>query len=185
MRVSGQGEGGGPEARALSLGELLNLQRDLQIAAYGVDPSRLTGEERAEYVRWNVLALEDELHEAMQEVKWKPWLTEGHGDWVDRDAYVKELVDALHFILNLINLALGHATCEELGAEVTFRYLLKRERNARRQVEGYSGDKDESGRELDDPDRPPVDAHRRAIAERHQQMQHDVLTRLEDDDVDD
>ena len=129
------------------LNELFEAQRQLQIKSYGKDPVALTGEERADFATWNSYALIDELSEAMQELKWKPWLTSTRGDWVDRDAFVGELVDALHFFMNLALLA----GCT--GEEMATRYFIKRGTNARRQAEGYTGEKDADGRELD---RDPV-----------------------------
>jgi len=126
-----------------TLEELLETQEGLQRRSFGIHPSSLVGEDRADYVLWNVLALTDELHEALQEVKWKPWLTTGRGVWVDRDAYVEELVDALHFLLNL--LLVSGCSAEEVAR----RYLHKVDVNARRQSDGYDGSKDDDGRHVD------------------------------------
>lgn len=136
------------------LGRLLAAQLELQVGSFDTDPRMLRGAARADYLTWNVVALEDELHEAMQEARWKPWLTTGRGDWVDRDAYLKELVDAFHFLGNLLLLAAdkdGAWTPEQLANEFVERYARKRDVNARRQVEGYDGSKDGDGRALDDP----------------------------------
>jgi hypothetical protein len=122
----------------------LDNQRQLQVHAYHQDPRFLKGDGRADYGLWNVLALTDELHEALLELKWKPWLTEGRGDWVNRDAFVGELIDAMHFLGNLFLLA--GAT----GSEITERYIQKLALNAHRQEVGYSGDKDDDGRATDD-----------------------------------
>jgi dimeric dUTPase (all-alpha-NTP-PPase superfamily) len=105
-------------------------QLRLQIESYDLDPQDLMAEDRAEFIRWNVLALEDELHEALNEVGWKPWATSRH---LNRDAYKKELVDALHFFTNLCLVA--GISADELIAG----YFEKAERNAQRQVEGYDG----------------------------------------------
>lgn len=132
--------------KSMTIEDLLNAQYDLQIDSFGLDPINLRGAHRAEFVRWNVLALTDELHEAMQEIKWKPWLTDGSaGEWVNRDAFVGELVDALHFLTNLFLLA------DATGDEISERYLAKRQVNANRQVDGYSGVKDADGRATDEP----------------------------------
>ena len=125
---------------------LLQAQRELQQESFDTDPIELCGQARAEYIRWNVLALEDELHEALQELRWKPWTTpEDQGRWVHRDAYVKELVDALHFLLNLFLVA------DVQSREVVDRYFAKREVNAQRQRDGYAGAKDSDGRATDEP----------------------------------
>lgn len=105
-------------------------QLDLQIAAYGADPRELMAEDRIEFIRWNVLALEDELHEALAETGWKPWASSRH---VNADKFHGEMVDAFHFFMNLC-LATG-LTAERL-LEL---YFEKRLINAKRQAQGYDG----------------------------------------------
>jgi len=112
------------------LSDALEAQWALQVQAYGKDPRKLSDEERMEWVRWNILALEDELHEALQETGWKPWATKNH---LNEDAFRGELVDGLHFFLNLMLVA--NISAEELLAG----YQLKREKNAKRQADGYDG----------------------------------------------
>ena len=77
----------------------LDAQLELQKNAYGNDPSTLETNEQLDWIRWNTLALEDELHEALAETGWKPWAKSKH---VNRDAFVGELVDAFHFFMNLM-----------------------------------------------------------------------------------
>lgn len=150
-----------------SLGELLRAQLELQVDSFDTDPRKLTGDARANFVTWNVIALEDELHEAMQEIKWKPWLTTGRGWWVDPEAYVQELVDAFHFFMNLLLLVGGDP--DDLADEFVARYFAKREVNAKRQADGYDGTKDSDGRADDEPELPfdPGEAGRRDVVERH------------------
>lgn len=104
----------------------LRLQKD----SFGVDPAKLGEEQRIEFIRSMTLALEDELHEALAETGWKPWASSRH---INRDAFLGEMVDALHFWVNLC-LAVG-ATPEEIFD----KYREKAERNAKRQAEGYDG----------------------------------------------
>jgi dUTPase-like protein len=119
----------------------------LQRRAFGIDPPTLQGEDLANYIRWNVLACEDELHEFLQECPiWKPW---SKSQVVNTEAAVNELVDALHFIANLL-VALGVT-----GTELGDKYRQKQEVNLMRQLSGYDGvtekcpgchrDKDEVG----------------------------------------
>jgi len=110
--------------------DALAAQIELQKNAYKKDITKLDPEERAEFIRWNVLALEDELHEALAETGWKPWATSRH---LNREAYKGELVDALHFFMNLM--ALADISADELLAG----YQVKREKNAKRQEDGYDG----------------------------------------------
>lgn len=112
------------------LHEAFVAQYVLQREAYKTDPRNLSPTERAEWVRWNMLALMDELHEAMGEVGWKPWATSRH---LNREAYKGELVDAFHFFINLCLVA--DISADELIAG----YFTKRERNSTRQRNGYTG----------------------------------------------
>jgi hypothetical protein len=154
------------------LSTLLAAQLELQVNSYGEandslqrqygDPRLLEGEDRADFIIWNHTALIRELGEMLEEVQWKPWVTDGsRGEWIDRDAYVKEGVDAFHFFMNLLLVAAappdgygGVQTSEELAEEFVRRYFVKRATNARRQHNGYDGKKDANKRELDDVERP-------------------------------
>lgn len=120
----------------------------LQRQSYDVDPRELTGEERVEFVRWNVLAAMRELGEALNQVNgWKPWQTERDeaGKLKDRDEFVEELVDVLHFLGNLLLVA--SVSDDELDE------IWKRKQfvNAKRQELGYEG----VGKEFD-ADHPEV-----------------------------
>lgn len=127
----------------------LGSTRRLQEEAYGVDYELLAkqGPELADRIIWNVLALQDELHEFLAECQWKPWAVDRGG--VARDRAVGELVDAAHFLANLATF-LG-VTDEEWEA----RYQEKQARNAARQAApgGYTGNDKcpECKRELDAP----------------------------------
>ena len=112
------------------LDEIFKRQIELQTKSFGVDPRDLTGDDMANYVQSMSLALTDEIHEALNEVGWKPWATSRH---VNREAYVGELVDALHFLVNLFLVVGADAH------EVHYRYVEKSQRNKKRQEEGYDG----------------------------------------------
>ena len=112
------------------LDTMLEMQRQLQVKHYGKDPSDLTGEERALFIKDMILALTDELHEALQEVGWKPWATSRH---VNEEAFKGELIDAWHFFMNLI-LVSGMDPFDFMQ-----RYTSKHEKNAARQEAGYDG----------------------------------------------
>ena len=113
-----------------STGTILLAQLELQRNSFGIDPRSLRGEERADYARWNVLALNVELAEALQEMSWKPWAS---ADYFNREAFFAELIDALHFWMNLALLATENPD-DILGA-----YMIKHDVNARRQADGYTG----------------------------------------------
>lgn len=114
----------------ITFAKALEAQHELQIKSFGNDPKSLTDAERVEWIRWNVLALADELHEALAETGWKPWAKSQH---VNRDAYVSELVDAFHFLMNLMLVV----DCS--AEEFLTKYFEKRGINAARQAAGYDG----------------------------------------------
>lgn len=130
------------------LTDIFDRQHRLQVESFGSDPHALEGIELKNYLVTMTWALIDELSESMKHVNWKPWAsidTVFH----DRDKYVKELVDALHFFVNLLLAARAD------GNEVYNRYLKKAEVNAQRQVMGYDGrsTKDPvTGEALDEPE---------------------------------
>jgi dimeric dUTPase (all-alpha-NTP-PPase superfamily) len=76
-----------------------------------------------------MLAIDDELAEVRKAISWKPWQ---HDDpYADRREILKECVDVLHFVANI--LCAAGATDEELDKE----YLAKMQKNADRQKNGY------------------------------------------------
>lgn len=115
---------------------MLDRQHRLQVESFKKDPCLLEGEELIEFIRWNMLALEDELHEALQEVNWKPWSTAPR-EIRDVRAYLKELVDAFHFFMNLLLAA--SPSSADAADEFSTLYFEKADRNAQRQEEGYTG----------------------------------------------
>jgi hypothetical protein len=114
--------------------ELFQLQHDLQIEAFGRNFQRMLQSERVIYIREMQQAAIMELCEALDEVGWKTWATSRH---INRDAYIGELVDVLHFWINML-LALGDDPTE-LAREVFTRYGVKGRINAERQARGYDG----------------------------------------------
>jgi hypothetical protein len=116
-------------------GKWLEKTRQLQTDVYNVDYSSFHSDEHddlrnlIEYIRWNMLAIDDELAEVRKAISWKPWQ---HDDpYADRHEILKECVDVLHFVANI--LCAAGATDEELDAE----YLAKMQKNADRQKNGY------------------------------------------------
>ena len=131
----------------MTLEELFWKQYELQTDSFKIDFENMSFEERRRYVTYNVLALENELHEALGEIDWKPW---SEGEVFHRDAFLKELVDAFHFLMNLA-LAAGYQP-EKVATEFANMYLHKRQVNADRQARGYDGrsDKCDCGRAVED-----------------------------------
>lgn len=134
---------------------ILGLQYQAQREGFGIDPPTLEGDERAEFIRWNVLALEDELHEMLAETGWKPWASDRS---LNREGYLKELVDAYHFLMNLVLVAKQEGqSVDDLSCEFARLYTAKREINLKRQADGYdgvSGKCQECGRAREDVDVP-------------------------------
>lgn len=109
--------------------------RDLQKNVYFINFDEMSGDKPqnirnlVEYMRWNMLAIDDELAEMRQAISWKPW--QHDQPYADREEIIKEAVDVLHFVANIIVAAGG--TDEELDR----LYLEKMEKNKKRQLEGY------------------------------------------------
>lgn len=116
---------------------MLKLQHQLQTSAYGHKIDDFSQFQRVEFIKTMVLAATDELHEALNETSWKPW-SSTLGE-VNEDAYFGELIDVLHFIMNLLLVAFPGTSPEELAALIESRYVAKRELNVKRQEEGYDG----------------------------------------------
>lgn len=99
------------------------------------NPQTLTGDEMADFMRWNAFALEDEIHEAMAEVGWKPWATHRG---IAEAAFLKEMVDGWHFFMNMLLCALPDSP-EVIAEKFMAAYYEKNQINAQRQLEGYTG----------------------------------------------
>jgi hypothetical protein len=113
----------------------LKRTRDLQKDVYFINYEEMQGDKPqnirkfVEYLRWNMLAVDDELAEMRQAISWKPW--QHDAPYADREEVIKEAVDVLHFVANIIVAAGG--TDEMLDKF----YLEKMERNKQRQLDGY------------------------------------------------
>lgn len=109
--------------------------RKLQEEVYGADYSKLHDDSPEnlrtliEYIRWNMLAIDDELAEVRKAISWKPW--QHDKPYADRQEILKECVDVLHFVANI--LVASGATDKDLDSE----YLKKMQVNADRQKKGY------------------------------------------------
>lgn len=119
--------------------EMFKMQHTLQVKSMkDGDPTMLRGDDRATFIVWNTTAAVDELHEAMAETGWKPWATSRH---VNGEAMTKELVDAWHFIMNLMMIASSelHMTLDEYAEFFYRKYIDKNAVNAARMADGYDG----------------------------------------------
>lgn len=121
-------------------GDWIVAQAALQVAAEKGDPKDLCTERSdgtleltevgAAFLIWNHSAAVCELGEAMDEMGWKPWATSRH---VNRAQFVGEIVDALHFLGNMLRLV------DCTGRELTMAYQAKQAKNLKRWQEGYDG----------------------------------------------
>lgn len=129
----------------MNLAEAFENQRRLQEEVYHALPDTEDNEAVVEFIRTNILALEDELHEALAEVGWKPWATSRH---INREAFLSEMTDAFHFFMNLL-IVTGYD-----GQDLLKAYEQKSMINEQRQIDGYDGVSSKCpgcGRALDDP----------------------------------
>lgn len=81
-----------------------------------------------EYREKMILACTDELHEALRETPWKSWKK---NQSFNSDKYKEELVDALHFLVNLF-IAEGMT-----DKDIYDIYTRKNEENIERWKNGY------------------------------------------------
>lgn len=80
------------------------------------------------YINMNVLALQVELGEAIQETCWKNWKK---NQVLNKDKFKEELVDCLHFYINLCLAAGFNAKSLEKA------YFSKNKINFKRKKDGY------------------------------------------------
>jgi len=107
------------------LGHMMALQKELQMRLNGVEDVKKLPQT---YYNTMTMALMDELMEALRETPWKPWKK---GQTLDYDRVKDELVDAWHFLMNLMLWTGMDAT------ELYTRYQGKNLENHRRQDEDY------------------------------------------------
>ena len=136
------------------LEQIMNKQNELQ-RRLGTDFSKLDARERAQFMKDHFVYLDQELQEALYEMPFfKAW--KDYSNLTDEEhkaAWKKvqmELVDSLHFFVNLL-------LCADMTADDVYNmYMAKNAENHRRQDEGYTADKsyreqsvDEVMKELD------------------------------------
>jgi dimeric dUTPase (all-alpha-NTP-PPase superfamily) len=115
---------------------MLEMQLDLQKNHMkDKNPQLLTDDPMADFMRWNAWACTSELVEAMNEVGWKPWASNRS---IAEDSFLKEMVDAFHFFMNMLLCALPD-TPEVIADKFTRAYIEKNRINAQRQMDGYDG----------------------------------------------
>lgn len=80
------------------LRQMMDLQIALQLEL-GTDITKMSSTELMAFVREQMLACTDELHEALQETGWKTWAKNPH---INYDAFRAELIDTWQFLMNLM-----------------------------------------------------------------------------------
>jgi hypothetical protein len=123
--------------KTYSFHDWLTSTRQLQEVAFGDYYDDMGDEERADNMMMNLYAACDEIHEMGDEMGWKPWAPPR--GWINREAAIREAVDALHFIGNLLT----HAQCT--GEELTAAYRAKQLKNLQRQIDSYDGKAEKCG----------------------------------------
>ena len=114
----------------------LSRTKDLQEKVYKIDYDAMDGDSPekinalVEYMRWNMLAIDDELAEMRQAISWKPW--QHDEPYADREEVIKEAVDVLHFVANII------VACGGTDEILDKFYVEKMEKNRKRQEAGYA-----------------------------------------------
>jgi dimeric dUTPase (all-alpha-NTP-PPase superfamily) len=123
----------------------LESTRTLQEEVYDYDFQWMRDHEIAltQYIQWNIFAAYQELAETAVEFSWKPWATDR--PFVNRNRVRDELIDAMHFIGNIL---VGIGVTD---SELEDHYQVKQERNRRRAASGnYSAKKGLLGEGSDD-----------------------------------
>lgn len=109
------------------LSGMLRAQNELQLMN-GYDIGGMQVLARVFYIKDMILALEDELHEVLNETGWKPWARKR---FLNQQKAREEFIDAWHFMLNL---ALVLEMDEPM---ISSMYYAKWGENRRRQAAGY------------------------------------------------
>lgn len=118
------------------LARMLAAQKDLQVRVYGHNFKEMTLQERVDFIKENVLALTDELHELLAETSWKPW---AKSEFLNTDKVVSELTDAWHFMMNIMIATMPWLSPGDMAEVLTKSYEQKRAVNVQRQEDGYDG----------------------------------------------
>lgn len=133
-----------PNYGALNLWNTFGAQADFQ-RHIGAHPEDIEDpQELIDYFIYMKTALDDELHEMIKEIGWKPWATSRH---INMEGVKSELVDAFQFFMNLCFAAKMDSN------ELMIRHAEKLKKNYERAGNGYDGVKGKCawcGRALDD-----------------------------------
>lgn len=118
------------------LARMIRMQYVLQTETFGIELDEMNVQERVDYIKENVLAMTDELHELLAETSWKPW---AKSVFLNEEKAFSELVDVWHFMMNIMLAITPNVEASQLAEELTKSYFKKREVNVQRQEDGYDG----------------------------------------------
>lgn len=118
------------------LSRMIELQRRLQTETYGHDFTSMSTQDRVNFIKENVLAMTDELHELLAETSWKPW---AKSEFLNEEKAFSELIDAWHFMMNIMIAITPDISDDHLANLFTASYFQKRDVNVQRQEDGYDG----------------------------------------------
>ena len=109
------------------LKEIFRKQELFQLALK-YDVTKMTDKERVEYIKWNSIAMFDEICESLRETPWKPWKKKQS---LNIERYREELIDLLHFFVNAC--LVSGMTADDLFD----KYTIKMKENIDRQMMKY------------------------------------------------
>lgn len=117
------------------LSEMFSMQRSFQ-SRLGYDFECMDRRERIAFIKEMYTAALQELGEALNEVSWKPW---ANAEFINDAQLVAELVDAWHFIMNMVFAAWPGTTPDDAATLFHAAYMKKIAVNHSRQDAGYDG----------------------------------------------
>lgn len=112
-----------PEDPVRIVDKILEMQKELE-DSWGRFPNLQDEAAVSDYIRDTILCVEDELHELLHEVNWKPWKAAGGIRNISN--YREELSDVLHFVLDL------YLVAGLTGEDLVNDYFIKHSKNMRR-----------------------------------------------------
>lgn len=112
------------------LDEMFRVHLSIQ-QEHGHDPRRMDGPTHAAFIRDNALLLINEVIKSLDEVHWKPWEPYIGSIVPDRERYLASLVEAWHFMMNLILAGAGDASADDIAHAFADAYIYKREMKLR------------------------------------------------------
>jgi len=101
----------------------------IQKALQNLTDPRFKDDMNEEYIKDMCLAAHSEVNEILNEINWKPWKKTRTN--IDKQKYKNEVIDLLHFVLNL-------ALAADMTPEEMFHlYIQINKENIKRQEEEY------------------------------------------------